>query len=224
MSTIANAGTADRTYAQINAANSSNGTTAGQQSSAQDIADRFLTLLVAQMQNQDPLNPMDNAQVTTQMAQINTVSGIQQLNSSIGSLGGQFLQMQAVQSASLVGHGVTLEGKRLVFDTAGNGIGGFELSNKANQVTVKVYNAVGAVVDTLSLGERPAGLNDFVWDGGVEGESYTFAVEATAAGTEVTATPLMRDAITAVSMKNGSLVLHTALSGAIEYHKAKAVN
>ena len=42
--------------------------------------DRFLKLLVAQMQNQDPLNPMDNAQVTSQMAQINTVSGIDKLN------------------------------------------------------------------------------------------------------------------------------------------------
>jgi flagellar basal-body rod modification protein FlgD len=59
-------------------------------------ADRFLKLLVAQMQNQDPLNPMDNAQVTSQMAQINTVNGIERLNTTVQGLSGQFVQMQAL--------------------------------------------------------------------------------------------------------------------------------
>ena len=50
-------------------------------------SDRFLKLLVTQMQNQDPLNPMDNAQVTTQLAQISTVSGVDKLNTSINQIG-----------------------------------------------------------------------------------------------------------------------------------------
>src|SRR5215216_1743278 len=69
-------------------------------------ADRFLKLLVAQMQNQDPLNPMDNAQVTSQMAQINTVNGIEKLNNSVEGLSGHFMQMQALQGAALVGRDV----------------------------------------------------------------------------------------------------------------------
>src|SRR5678815_4078393 len=69
-------------------------------------SDRFLKLLVAQMKNQDPLNPMDNAQVTSQMAQINTVTGIDKLNSTVAGLSAQFMQMQAMQGASLVGHDV----------------------------------------------------------------------------------------------------------------------
>ena len=78
-----------------------------------DASDRFLKLLVAQMQNQDPLNPMDNAQVTSQMAQINTVTGIEKLNSSVAGLSSQFMQMQALQGASLVGRDVIVPGSQL---------------------------------------------------------------------------------------------------------------
>src|SRR4051812_49353130 len=71
-----------------------------------EASDRFMKLLVAQMKNQDPLNPMDNAQVTSQMAQISTVTGIDKLNSSVQGLSTQFIQMQALQSAALVGSDV----------------------------------------------------------------------------------------------------------------------
>src|SRR5512147_2674404 len=80
---------------------------------AQESSDRFLKLLVTQMQNQDPLSPMDNAQVTSQMAQINTVSGIEKLNETISGMLGQFTQMQSLQSASLVGRNVLVQGDTL---------------------------------------------------------------------------------------------------------------
>ena len=76
-------------------------------------SDRFLKLLVAQMQNQDPLNPMDNAQVTSQMAQINTVTGIEKLNTTVQGLSSQFMQLQALQGASLVGRDVIVAGNKL---------------------------------------------------------------------------------------------------------------
>ena len=76
-------------------------------------SDRFLKLLVAQMKNQDPLNPMDNAQVTSQMAQINTVTGIDKLNSTVQGLSTQFVQLQAMQGASLVGRDVIVAGNKL---------------------------------------------------------------------------------------------------------------
>ena len=113
-------------------------------------ADRFLKLLVAQMQNQDPLNPLDNAQVTSQMAQINTVNGIEKLNNTVKDLSGHFVQMQALQGAALVGHDVVLQGNRL--DIAdGVGQGGFELTSAADSVKVELLNAGGHVVDTLTL-------------------------------------------------------------------------
>src|SRR5437773_11121705 len=125
-------------------------------------SDRFLKLLVTQMQNQDPLNPMDNAQVTSQMAQINTVNGIQQLNTTVQSLSGQFTQMQALQGAALVGRDVIVPGNMM--DIAeGIGQGGFELTSPADNVKVEVLNAGGHVIDTMQLGAETAGRHSFDW-------------------------------------------------------------
>src|SRR3989442_14252778 len=120
-------------------------------------ADRFLKLLVTQMQNQDPLNPMDNAQITSQMAQINTVNGIEKLNTTVASLSGQFLQMQTLQGASLVGRGVLVEGKEVVMNDSGKGVGGFELDGAADSVKVEVLTAPGHRVDTMDMGAETNG-------------------------------------------------------------------
>src|SRR4249920_3412794 len=88
----------------------------GSPSSAQDQSNRFLKLLVAQMSNQDPLNPMDSAQVTSQMAQISTVQGVQTLNKTVSGLDNQFTQLQTMQGAALVGHDVATDGNTLRVD------------------------------------------------------------------------------------------------------------
>eukprot|EP01036_Dinobryon_divergens_P015923 gene15923-21576_t len=87
--------------------------------------DRFLKLLVAQLNNQDPMNPLDNAQMTSQIAQINTVTGIQQLNQTMQSMASQFNSLQVMQGTALVGRNVLTEGSSLaVADKTGKG--GFE--------------------------------------------------------------------------------------------------
>ena len=138
-------------FSAINATNSAGGSVAPTATqTASESADRFLKLLVTQMKNQDPLNPMDNAQVTSQMAQISTVSGIEKLNTTVGALNGQFMQMQALQGASLVGHNVTLQGNRLDI-VSGTGVGGFGLASAADHVQVEVVNPAGQTVETLHL-------------------------------------------------------------------------
>ena len=87
--------------------------------SATEQSDRFLKLLVTQMQNQDPLNPMDNAQVTTQLAQISTVSGVDKLNTSVTAMSSLLLQSQTLQGAGLVGKEVLIAGSDLLLDAAG---------------------------------------------------------------------------------------------------------
>ena len=113
-------------------ASAGNGSTTKNQAGAED---RFLKLLIAQMQNQDPMNPLDNAQVTSQMAQINTVSGIEKLNTTVEGLNNQFVQMQALQGAALVGRSITLAGNRIDIG-GGVGVGGFELAGTADSVKV----------------------------------------------------------------------------------------
>jgi len=190
-----------------------------------DASDRFLKLLVAQMQNQDPLNPMDNAQVTSQMAQINTVTGIEKLNSSVAGLSSQFMQMQALQGASLVGRDVIVPGSQLdIVD--GVGQGGFELSSPADAVKVEILSPSGQVVETMQLGAQSAGMHSFDWAAGTatNDSGLRFKVTSTLGGTTTTATALMRDRVDAVSTSGTGFSLELARSGSVEYSAVKAFN
>jgi flagellar basal-body rod modification protein FlgD len=188
-------------------------------------ADRFLKLLVTQMQNQDPLNPMDNAQITSQMAQINTVSGIEKLNGAVEGLNRQFMQLQALQGAALVGRDITLQGDRLVVQ-GGRAVGGFELDGAADRVKVEVLNGAGRVVDTLDLGAQDRGRHGFEWAAAsaADGDAFRFRVVANAGAALVKHTPLMRDRVEAVSLDGDRLTLETRHSGDIDYAAVKAVN
>ncbi|HEY9239494.1 MAG TPA: flagellar hook capping FlgD N-terminal domain-containing protein [Burkholderiaceae bacterium] len=187
--------------------------------------DRFLKLLVTQLQNQDPLSPMDNAQLTSQIAQINTVTGIATLNTSVQGLSGQFLQMQTLQGASLVGKHVIVPGNKL--DIAdGVAQGGFELATPADAVKVEVLSAAGQVIDTLQIGAQSSGVHGFAWSAGTHdnASNLSFRVTATSGATSLAATPLMRDTVNAVSASGSTLQLELARNGTIDYGTVKAIN
>jgi flagellar basal-body rod modification protein FlgD len=164
-------------------------------------ADRFLKLLVAQMRNQDPLNPLDNAQVTSQMAQISTVEGIAKLNATLATLRTGFDASQNLQAASMVGRHVLADGNALALarDAAtGAGVarGGYLLESAADGLILTVKSAAGAVVHRAELGAQDAGLHVFEWDGladdgtpAAEG-SYSFEVAARAGNEALDAQPL----------------------------------
>jgi flagellar basal-body rod modification protein FlgD len=204
-----------------------NGTSAAQVSKADEAGsqDRFLKLLVTQLQNQDPLSPMDNAQLTSQIAQINTVSGIATLNTSVQQLSTQFLQMQSLQGASLVGKDVIVPGNKLDID-AGVGQGGFELASAADAVKVEVMSPAGRVVDTLNLGAQSSGLHSFDWASGAYDSSsnLSFRVSATSGSTTLSSTPLMRDKVNAVSTSGDALMLELQSAGSVAYTTVRAIN
>ena len=190
-------------------------------------SERFLNLLVAQMQKQDPLSPMDNAQVTSQMAQINTVTGIDKLNTTVAGLSAQFMQMQAMQGATLVGHDVIVAGNKLDIDPAtAIGQGGFEIQVPADAVKVEILSPSGAVVQTLNLGAQGAGMHSFDWPAGTATDSsgLTFRVTATAGGVAIASTPLMRDRVDAVTTNGNSFNLELEKSGSTPYSSVKALN
>jgi|NGEPerStandDraft_6_1074524.scaffolds.fasta_scaffold02806_6 flagellar basal-body rod modification protein FlgD len=190
-------------------------------------ADTFLKLLVAQMQNQDPLNPMDNAQVTSQMAQINTVTGINTLNTTVQSLSSQFTQMQALQGASLVGHSVIVPGNMLNIDpTSATGQGGFQIATPADAVKVDILAPSGAVVQTINLGAEGAGMHSFAWPAGTatNASGYTFRVTATSGGVTIPSTALMSDIVDAVSTSGNTFNLELQNSGTVPYSTVVALN
>ncbi|MCE1192018.1 MAG: flagellar hook assembly protein FlgD [Acidovorax sp.] len=187
--------------------------------------DRFLKLLVAQLNNQDPMNPLDNAQMTSQIAQINTVTGIQQLNQTMQSMAAQFNSLQVMQGTSLVGRSVMSEGSTLsVADKTGKG--GFELASPATNVKVEVLNASGQVIDTMDLGAKAAGRHTFDWDGSQYSGStdgLKFRVSAVNGSTKLDSTPLALSKVTAAGAEDGQLVLTLANGQTINYSQIKAL-
>lgn len=148
-------------YAAQQAANSAS-STSGTKSSDQET--RFLKLLTAQLQNQDPMNPLDNAQTTSQLAQISTVTGIEKLNTTLNTMMSANQSNDTMQAASMVGHSVLLAGTHMKL-SSGLAVGGVELDKPASKVTVAIYDANGKNVQNLELGSKEAGDAEFVWDG-----------------------------------------------------------
>lgn len=137
------------------ATSSSNG------SSIEDITNNFMNLLVAQMQNQDPTNPMDNNQLTSLMAQFNTAAGVQQLNSSLGNVGTLVNSMQQMNAAQWVGRSIYIEGDSNV--AGSEDTFGFSLNNNVDKVSVVLTDRAGNSY-TADLKEVKAGVHKFTLD------------------------------------------------------------
>ncbi len=173
---------------------------------AGNIQDSFLKLLITQLKNQDPLNPMDNAQITTQLAQINTVNGIQQLNTTMQSLSGAMLGSQSLQSAALIGRTVVTDGDSLKLAAGSAVAGGLQLAQNADSVKVTIVGPAGQVVRELQLGPQAGGMVAFQWDGRTDAGAsaaagtYTFKVSAASAGHTVNATPLVAGTVSSVTL------------------------
>ena len=170
-----------------------------------DSEQRFLKLLVTQLSNQDPLNPLDNAQLTSQLAQMSTVSGIEKLNTAFKSLLDQSGSSQVLQSAALIGRTVLVPGNELVSKKGVEVAFAVDLPAAAESVKVTVSNAAGTTVRSYDLGALPPGVKTLSWNGmGDNGEqlpegSYTLHVAASGGGASVAASALTHATVTSVS-------------------------
>lgn len=212
--------TVDNSIAGFNARSGVSGN-----STSDDISKSFLTLLVAQLKNQDPTNPMQNNELTTQLAQISTVSGIEKLNSTVGSLLGQINDSQSIQASGLIGHGVMVPGKDLLVGKTEDGKAepqayGVELERAAEKVTVTITDATGKVVRTIEHGPLSSGVYAFSWDGlGEEGSAvpdgaYTVSVNAQGKeGQQLVAQPLKFAIVYAVTRGPDGAKLDLGLAG-----------
>ena len=130
-----------------------------------DSEQRFLKLLVTQLNNQDPLNPLDNAQLTSQLAQMSTVSGIEKLNTAFESLLAQSGSSQVLQSASLIGRTVLVPGAELALRKGADVPFAVEVPQSADSVKLTITNAAGDTVRSFDLGALPQGVKTLTWDG-----------------------------------------------------------
>lgn len=164
-------------------------------SQSDELRESFLLLLTTQMQNQDPMNPLENSEMTSQIAQINTVSGIEQLNQTLQAITGQIDQNKALQASALIGKGVLVPGNQTLLeqgeeDEIFTTPFGISLERPAENVRVTISSASGETINQFDLGPVDAGVSSFRWDGlSSDGETaasgaYRVTLEATNADDE----------------------------------------
>ncbi len=188
--------------------------------------DKFMKLLVTQLKNQDPLNPMDNAAMTSQLAQLSTVTGINKVNATLESLRTDQAASQSLTATNLIGKGVLVKGAGVELSTSTDSDGksssssvfGVDLASPAESVTIAIQDQSGATVRTMSMKSTDVGTYPITWDGSTDAKtaapagSYTFTVKAVSAGKTLTdATALQLAAVASVSTGSGGVKLNTSL-------------
>jgi flagellar basal-body rod modification protein FlgD len=146
--------------------------------------DAFMRLMLAQMQNQDPLSPMENGQFIAQLAQFQSVSGINDLSNSFSDFVTSMQSNQALQASALVGRQVLVDSNTAALGNSGSVTGAAVLPASTTNMSVYIYDSSGQLVRTINMGEQSAGEIEFNWDGKADDGSrlpagqYDFKAEA----------------------------------------------
>lgn len=193
--------------------------------------DAFLRLMITQMKNQNPLEPLKNQEFLAQLSQFTTASGVQGLQKSFDSLSTALQSNQALQASSLVGRSVLVDSDRGYLPPGGLMKGNVELPNAVGNMTLTITNQVGEIVKTIQLGQRDAGEVRYAWDGtddkgarapngiynvtaqaSFNGQSYTFATAAETAVESVT-----------IGRNGQGMVLNIGALGAVDLSQIKQI-
>ncbi|MDD0843891.1 flagellar hook assembly protein FlgD [Pseudomonas sp. Gutcm_11s] len=192
---------------------------------------QFLELLVAQLNNQNPLEPQENGEFIAQLAQFSQVEGIEQLNSSMESLLSGYQSSQALQASSLVGRKVIIPTEKAVVDTSETFKGSLVLPVTSSNVYVNVYDSAGKAVSRVNLGQQSAGNVSFMWDGKdssgnlLPPGTYKFEAQATYSdGTKglYTLLPANVDSVT-LGQNGGELMLNLAGLGSVALSQVQII-
>ncbi|PKY11234.1 flagellar biosynthesis protein FlgD [Acidithiobacillus marinus] len=173
----------------------------------------FYNLLVTQLTNQDPLNPLSNQDLSSQLAQFSMANGVQAIQGSLSSLMAQINQNQGLQAASLIGKSVTTSGNQLTL-SGSSSTGAYDLAGDAAAVNVLIKNSAGQTLAILPQGPQSSGMQSFSWNGKAANGSalpagnYQFSVQAAGAnGDAVTSTPYMFGVVNGVTLGNAGPTL-----------------
>ena len=169
----------------------------------------FLKLLVTQLQNQDPLQPMDNTEFVAQLAQFSTLEGITNMDARLGSIGDSMLSLNNFGAAGLIGSEITALGDLVTLNGSSAEIS-YRLQGDAASVKVSILNSTGSPVRQLETGGGATGENSVVWDGrdgdgnALPHGNYTFTVTAARGdGSDVGVDTLLRGVVEEIEYENG---------------------
>ena len=162
---------------QVKTSSTSIGTT------AEEIQNNFMKMLVAQMQNQNPLNPMDNAQFASQLAQMSQLQGIENMRSSIDSFVKQVSDSRLLDQSALIGKEVLAAASTVNWDGKSPVTFAVNADAVLSNATLRITSYDGRIVDEVALGSLGPEIQSLSWDGNtkegiaVARGAYRIAVE-----------------------------------------------
>ncbi|CAH0184100.1 MULTISPECIES: flagellar hook assembly protein FlgD [unclassified Pseudomonas] len=191
--------------------------------------DQFLNLLVAQLNNQNPLEPQGNGEFIAQLAQFSTVEGVEKLNSSMETILSGYQSSQALQASSLVGRKVIVPVDKAVVDTSESFKASAVLPTSSSNVYVNVYDSAGTVVNRINLGEQQAGNVSFIWDGKdssgnvMKPGTYKFEAQATYGNETKALYTLLPANVDSVTLGGNELMLNLAGIGNVPLSQVQVI-
>ncbi|HME37335.1 MAG TPA: flagellar hook capping FlgD N-terminal domain-containing protein [Steroidobacteraceae bacterium] len=193
----------------------------------------FLTLMLAQLKNQDPTSPVDSNQFLSQLASLSEVQGITQLNTSFSALSSSLASSQALQASSLLGHQALVSSSTATLTAAGGTVtGAVSVPQTSSSVLLNISNSSGVLVQQINLGAQATGLANFSWNG-TQGDGsqapagqYTLSaqVQGVASGTAVPT--YVNGTVQSVTMGAGSagLTLNVAGLGSVPFSNVQQIS
>jgi flagellar basal-body rod modification protein FlgD len=205
--------------------------------------DAFMELLLAQMENQDPLSPKENSAMVAELAQFSQVESLDQLANSFDDLSSNLMSGQTLQATSLVGRAVTVPGDTADLGLNGVVSGSVELPSSTTDMTLNIYSDSGSLVESIPLGFQSKGDMLFRWDGynvevngelldwqssheeGLSAGTYTFEAMASIDGDNTELDMALSHNVNSVTLEDsGDLTLNLAGVGPVSMSQIKQFN
>ena len=189
----------------------------------------FLKLLMTQLQNQDPMEPMDNGEFMGQMAQFSTVQGVTEMGESIDGLVSIYQGQQMSANASMIGKKALVDGNWAQLE-GGKLAGAIDLTTAANDLRVDVKSETGELMASIGLGSKMAGVQEFSWDGikqdGTTAPEGNYYLSASAVRDGQSTVPAMQvyGTVNSVQMKGGEVTLNVSGQGNVSFNSVKRIS
>ena len=208
-------------YSDYSQASNSTTQTADSTSSGSLTSNDFIELFLAQLENQDPTNPMDTSELADQMYSLYQLEAQEQTNEYLASILEAQTSTLNTSSFQLIGETVLAEGNNLTLDDESSGVLTFNLSEQAEEVTINIYDEEGNLVRSITQSDLSSGENTYEWDGtndeGVQLSTGSYTYEVVADDDSIEITTYSEYTIVSVSIISGSAVLQAEDGTEIDY-------
>jgi flagellar basal-body rod modification protein FlgD len=192
----------------------------------------FLTLMLAQLKNQDPTSPVDSNTFLSQLASLSEVQGITNLNTSFTAMSNSLVSGQALQASSLLGHQALVSSGTATLGASGSVTGAIAVPQTTSAVTLDITNSAGVLVQQINLGAQSAGLANFSWNG-QQGDGsqapagqYTLTAQVAGVASGTAVGTYVNGTVQSVTMGAGTtgLTLNVAGLGSVPFSSVEQIS